>query len=227
MVLSLFRFYCTCILLTLLFCTSCQKLDEDGGHVDEKTGVYKYISPRRDMGKSSAYLSVKNPRAGEQQQIQGVVTQIGSDLKSVWVYIESRQVYMILAKSAARGIRNDKEKKIKLDLKYVAPNSITVRKKKFRRQWREYIGRMLESQLLNQTVLADIEYREPSKRFRAVVYRVVKTKRGDRIRNISLWMIRQGLSYYIIDRGLSPQHKEFSKAQKLAWKSKTGIWQYN
>ena len=226
MVLSLFRFYWACILLILLFCASCQKLDEDGGYFDEKTGVYKYVSPRRDMGKSSAYLSVKNPRAGEQQQIQGAVAQIGSDLKSVWIYIESRQVYMILAESAAKGIRNDKEKKIRLDLQYVAPNSIAVRKREFRQQWREYVGRMLESQLLNQTVLADIEYRGGSRRFRAVVYRVVKTKQGDRIRNINLWMIRQGLSYYIVDRGLAPRHKEFSKAQELARKSKAGIWQY-
>ena len=222
-----YRFRCALAAFILIFCTSCQRLDEDGGYFDEKSGIYKYVSPSRDLGKSAANVKVKSPRPEEKQQIQGVVSLIGSDLKSVWIYIQSRQIYMILAESLAKGNRSDKEKRLKLDLQYVSPNALGERTKSFRKQWRKYVRKVLEKELLKQPILADIQYNERAKKFGAIMYRVVKTKQGDRLRNINRWMIRQGLSYYIIDKGRALRDKEFSDAQNLARKNRAGIWQYN
>lgn len=223
-----FRRFCwTVVALLSLFCLSCQKLDEDGGYFDEKSGIYKYVSPRRDLEKSASSLKIKSPRTVGEQRIQGTVTRVESDLKSVWIRISSRQVYMILAESLAKGNRNDRDKELKLDLKFVSPKSMGPRDGSFRKRWQEYVEKMLERQLLKQPILADIEYKERSARFRATLYRVIETKQGDRLRNINLWMVRRGLSYYFIDGGRSPLDGEFSKAQALARQDKAGIWQYD
>ena len=100
------------LFLIVLICNpACQKLDDEGGYYDEKTGLYKYVFPNRKKGINTADLKIKTPQPGVEQQIQGVITEVGKDLKSVWIFIKSRQTYMILAESLARGNRNDKEKK--------------------------------------------------------------------------------------------------------------------
>ncbi len=84
----------------------------------------------------------------------------------------------------------------------------------------------LNSELQNQKILAELNYEARSRRFFGNLYQSVKTKDGVRAQDIGLHMVQQGLSFYFIDRGRSPQDKEYLKAQQIARKGKKGVWQY-
>ena len=82
------------------------------------------------------------------------------------------------------------------------------------------------NELLNQKVLVEFNYEERSRRFFGNLYQTVKTKDGSQTRDINLWIIRRGLSFYFIDQGRSKNDKEYLKAQQIARKGKQGVWQY-
>ncbi len=203
---------------------ACQRdLDKDGGYYDEKTRSYKYVNP---TGKSSRNPSmiVYSPIPGKRQQIHGVVTKIGTDLKSIWVRIKDRKPYQILAAELLRSNRNDKDKELRISLEYVSPLGSLVRDKAYRKKWQDFVTSTLEKQLLNQRVFVEIEYEENAMKLWGTVSKVIRTKKGDRIRNINRWMVQSGLSYYFIDRGKSPVHNQFIQAQKFAGQTKSGLW---
>jgi len=213
------------ILLATLTTACKRKPDIDGGYYDEKTKRYKYVRPTRvDLRKIK--LKVVPPQAGIIQKIDGTVSGIDDDAKSIWIKIAERKPYMILADSLASSNRDDKEKLIRINLEYVSPSGSVARDKKFKRQWKRYVINVLKEQLLNQPVIADIRYDERARKFWGTIYKVVTTKQGKKARNINLWMVHKGLSYYFVDHGKSVIEAEFIKAQRIASKSKSGIWQY-
>ena len=212
------------IILTLGF-QSCQKLDDDGGYYDEKTKTYKYVNITKKGVKKSA-LQVFSPTPDKPQQVYGIVTRIEDDAKSIWLRIEDRQPYMIIAERLSGGNRNDKDKEIRIQLKYVSPLGSAIRGGDFRKKWQQLVLSVLSEQLVSQKVLVEIEYLEKARKLMGTVYTVIKTDEGDRTRNINLWMIQQGLSFYFIDQGKAPDDKKYSSSQSFAQKYKNGIWKY-
>ena len=211
------------IFILLSGCKS--KLDEDGGYYDEKTRSYKYVKPkRRDM--SDASQQIYAPRVGEVQTIGGTVTRIDEDVKSVWIKIEDRKPYMILASSLSGSNRDDKTKTLRLNLSYVSPAGSIAGSRRFREQWKKYVIQTLSGELQNRKILAELNFEERSRRFIGTLYRSVKTKNGERAQDVNLWMVQQGLSFYFIDRGKSPKDKDYLKAQQMARKGKKGVWHY-
>lgn len=213
-----------CFIIPFLFLLpACkQKLDKDGGFYDEKTRTYKYVKPK---GRGSAQ-QVYAPRPGEIQTIGGTVARIGEDAKSVWVKIEERKPYMIMASSLSSNNRDDKNKLIRLSLSFVSPAGSISGSRNFRQQWKKYATQVMGNELLNQKVLVEFNYEERSRRFFGNLYQTVKTKDGSQTRDINLWIIRRGLSFYFIDQGRSKNDKEYLKAQQIARKGKQGVWQY-
>jgi hypothetical protein len=209
----------------ILFSGCNHKLDEDGGYYDEKTRSYKYVKPkRRDISDTSSQIYA--PRAGETQTIGGTVARIDEDAKSVWIKIEDRKMYMILASSLSGSNRDDKSKTLRLNLAYVSPAGSVNGSSRFRAQWKKYVIQTLGGGLLNRKILAELKYEERSRRFTGSLYRSVKTTKGERAQDVNLWMVQQGLSFYLIDQGKSPKEKEFLQAQKNARKGKKGVWRY-
>ena len=204
---------------------SCQKLDKNGGYYDEETQTYKYVRPTH-RGVQKSALQVVSPTPGKSQQIYGIVTRIGDDAKSIWLKIEDRHPYMILAERLSGGNRDDKNKELRITLKNVSPLGSATRKGEFRQQWKDYVVGMLANQIVNKQVLVEIEYEEISRKLWGTCYIIVDTSEGDRARNINLWMVQQGLSFYFIGRGQALDDKKFREAQNLARKYKSGIWKY-
>lgn len=204
---------------------SCNKLDEDGGYYDEETKTYKYVKiTKRGVKKSN--LQVVSPSPDKQQNIQGVVTRIDDDAKSIWLQIHDRHPYMILAERLSGSNRNDKTKELRIQLRYISPSGSVTQGKEFRKKWRSYARNKLGEQLVKNSVLVEINYEEKARKLWGTVFKVIKTSKGDRVRNINLWAIQQGLSYYFIDHGTSPEDKKFKDAQMIARKFKHGLWQY-
>ena len=213
------------LLAVFLLGQGCRNLDEDGGYYDEETQTYKYVDiANKGVQKSS--LQVFSPTEGKPQQIYGVVTRIANDAKSIWLKIEDRHPYMIIAERLSGGNRNDKNKELRIQLKYISPMGSVSRGGDFRKKWRNYAISQLSSQILNKQVLVKIYYEERARKLWGICYVVIKTKEGERARNINLWTIQQGLSYYFIDQGKAQDHKKFRSAQLLAKQLKRGLWEY-
>ncbi|MBU2513113.1 thermonuclease family protein [bacterium] len=215
----------TILFLLISGFSACKKLDKDGGYYDEKTKTYKYVNIAKKGVKKSS-LQVFSPTPGKPQNIQGVVTRIEDDAKSIWLRIEDRHPYMIIAERLSGGNRNDKDKEVKVQLKFVSPLGSVSRNKGFRKKWQEYTIDRLKEQMFNRTVLIEIDYEENARKLWGIAFVVIDTEQGDRIRNINLWMIQQGLSYYFIDRGLAPEDQKYRDGQMIAQRYKSGIWKY-
>ena len=213
------------LLCLVFFIPACQKLDKDGGYYDETSKTYKYVNITRKGVKKSS-LQVSSPTPGKLQHVQGIVTRIENDAKSIWLKIKDRQPYMILAERLSGGNRNDKKKEIRIQLKYVSPLGSVTLGSNFRKKWRPFVQNRLGEQILNKSILVEIDYTEPARKLWGTVFTVVETAKGERVRNINLWMVQQGLSYYFIDHGQSPENKNFKAAQTLARQSKNGLWKY-
>jgi len=213
-------------LLILIFTAGCNReIDADGGYYDEKTQTYKYVNARArtSLDASSRILS---PRAGEIQSVSGTITRIDPDGKAVWLRLKDRKPYMILAAALSGGNREDKNKELRISLEYVSPSGSVVGNSNFRAQWSAYVVKRLTAELVNQSVLAEIKYLEGPRKFVGTLYKTVQTQEGRRTRNLNLWMIQQGLSYYFIDAGKAAQDDDFIKAQQIARQQKLGLWQY-
>lgn len=212
------------ILLSLLI-TSCDEafpdLDEDGGYYNPKTGKYQYVFPSK-KGVDMDPQKIQKPRPGETQELIGVVAKV-SDTRSFWLRIPERQTYMILAQGVGPANRDDKKKELRFLLKYVDPEMMNFPSKQFKTQWLGYVRQLMERELLAKPAVIKFQYEGNAHQFRAVANIKDKTGQG---RNVNLWMVRQGLSYYVIQHGRSPRDKTFRQAEILARKNKTGLWQY-
>lgn len=210
---------------SLLLFGACQKLDEDGGYYDEESKTYKYLRIK-NKGVEKSPMKVFSPTEGKPQHIQGTVTRIEKDGKNIWLKIEDRHPYMILAERLSGGNRNDKDKELQITLQYVSPYGSVTRGSDFRKKWMPYVLDRMREQLVNQTVLVEIEYEEGARKLWGTIYRIVQTEEGEKARNINLWMVQQGLSYYFIDHGKASEHKRYLEAQNIAKQYKNGIWKY-
>ncbi|NQU65353.1 MAG: hypothetical protein HQ517_13880, partial [SAR324 cluster bacterium] len=193
--------FCCMILMIFFLLSSCNReLDKDGGYYDEISHTYKYVRPKsRDFNDTSQ--QVYAPRAGEKQTVNGTVDHFDEDAKSVWIKIDDRKVYMILAASLSGSNRDDKNKTLRLNLSYVSPASSVTGSKHFREQWKKYVIQTLNGELQGRKILAELSYEERSRRFFGALYQSIKTKDGIRVQDVGLWIVQRGFSFYFIDRG--------------------------
>ncbi|MBU3914718.1 thermonuclease family protein [bacterium] len=211
------------VVLTVISCD--KKLDKDGGYYDKESKTYKLVRPKQTSVSESS-LKVFSPVPEKSQNIQGITTRIDDDAKSIWVKIEDRRPYMVLANSLSSGNRNDKDKELRIILKYVSPTGSVTMGSEFREKWRRHTINILKQQLVDKTVLAEIDYQEKARSFQGTIHTIIQTEDGDRARNINLWMVLQGLSFYFIDQGKSPLDSQFVNAQKMAMEKRDGLWKY-
>ena len=213
------------IFLYIVSCDSFMKLDEDGGYYNEKTGQYKYVFPKK-VGIDMDPQGLKKPRAGEMQTITGKIVHVES-LNLIWLRIPQRQTYMLLSQGVSMDDRKDKDKDLRIMLKYVASNKPSINNEKYNKQWKVYTLDRLKREVLGKTVNVDIEYLDVSKQFLGEVYWDIQGTQSIRRRILNLWIVHEGLSYYFIDRGPAKQHNEYLKAQTAAKSKKMGLWSIN
>ena len=208
-------FLSTCLILLLLTVTGCDKIGQKtAGEQNSKKGLFVEDS------------KIYPPRAGNTQRVKGTVARVERDVKTVWVQIAKSRNYTTLARRLSGSNRNDKKQEIRVSLEFVSPLGSVVGVGKFRKSWRHYVYQILSKELLEQTVLMNLRYQEKAKKFWGTLYKIVNTSKGRKVRNINLWMVREGLSYYIIEQGMASKNKEFQKAQELAKQQRSGLWKY-
>ncbi len=193
-----------------------------GCNKEEKASNDKNVTRRTFDADARIYP----PRPDKIQHIKGVISRVERDVKTVWIQVPKWRDYGTLAKALAIGNRNDEKQELKISLEFVTPLGSITSGAKFRTSWRSHVHKILTKELVEQTVLVDLRYEEKAKKFWGTLHKVITTTEGKRVRNINRWMISEGLSYYIIDRGRSPQNIEFENAQSLAKQRKAGLWNY-
>jgi len=211
--------------VALFVLTGCQQLDDDGGFYDEKSNRYVYVKPKHISPKDYKAV-VRQPRPGEPQTIKAKVVQIDPDLKSLWIFFEERQSYQLLAQTMSKGNRDDKNKRLRIHLKFVSPLG-SVEKPSFRKQWADYVEKRLSAQLLGHDILAEIHYLGKAKQLNAYVSQSVKNAQGkEAIRNVNQWMIYEGLTYFLLQDAEPDEILSYNQAQSLAKDRLAGLWKY-
>ncbi len=201
-----------------------QKLDEYGGFYNEKTGRYKYVRPIKRASRHST-LGVSQPSEKKPQQIWGLVSGFSEDLKSFWVYIDDRQSYQMLAEHVTGLNRDDKNKRLRIHLKYVSPLG-SIPDPALRRQWQPYVTQQLEALFGQDEVYVTTFYHEKTKQFSGEAFKIIQTKDGEIMRNLNLRMVYEGLSVYFFDPKEKEPQKDYIKAQALAKERRAGLWNY-
>ncbi|OGH00954.1 MAG: hypothetical protein A2600_03650 [Candidatus Lambdaproteobacteria bacterium RIFOXYD1_FULL_56_27] len=213
--------------LALLWVVGCnkQQLDKDGGYIDQRTNRYIYVRPSH-LPPSGYKNANRRLRPNEPQMISAKVGRIDKDLKSVWLAFEDRQSYQMLASDLTAENRDDREKRLRVQLKFVSPLA-SVAEKKFKQTWADYTTQVLETQLLNRQVFAEAHYQKESKQIFGYLFQKALDKDGKETdRNLNRWMIEQGLSYFYFEDATPEEIKDYSAAQALAKEHGAGLWKY-
>ncbi len=215
------------LLLTLSLLGGCggPELDSDGGYYNEKTGRYKFVRPSKKATRHSG-LGLNLPVQGKIQQFTAQVVAIDPSAKDIWVFIEDRRSYQMLAEQVTGLRRKDKAKHLKFSLRYVDPIGSMAQRPLKRAQWKAFALQVLEKELVGARVIINFEYRRTPKKYLAEVFKIIQTDKGQRMRNFNRWMVYQGLSVYFFEGRNKKPEKDFLDAQKLAKKRKSGIWKY-
>jgi endonuclease YncB( thermonuclease family) len=195
-------------------------LDEFGGHFDERTGVYHYHRPARDMAlRKEEYLEwVRFPVQGI---LKGkVVAMAGA--ASLWVYVDYRPAYQEVAQQVAVTNRDDRQQRLRVDLSHVSPEETGARDKKFESGFLQRVEHALKQKLLDQpvTVHFAIVGGEDS-RLRGMLFQGEAGKE-----NVNLWMVLNGWSYYVLTDGDNKYDALFRQAEDIARRQKSGIWEH-
>jgi len=213
------------LILGLIILGGCfSNLDEDGGHYDQRTNRYVYVRPKK-VPPSGYSQKVTQPRPGKPQMIYGRAAKIDEDLKSIWVQIEDRPTYQMIAESLSKGNREDKERLLRLHLRYVSPLGSIV-EPGLKRQWQDYTTQTFERQFMNRRVYLEIHYQPESRQLEGYLFQQVKQNGETEFFNLNRWMIEQGLSVFFEAGASSDEIKEYRTAQTLAKTQKAGLWNY-
>ncbi|MDX2469165.1 MAG: thermonuclease family protein [SAR324 cluster bacterium] len=215
------------IIISLAFLSGCggPELDSDGGYYNAKTGRYKFVRPSKKATRHSG-LGLNLPVEGKIQQFSAQVVKIDESAKDIWVFIEDRRSYQMLAEQVTGLRRNDRDKHLKFSLRYIAPLASMAQRPKKRAQWKAFAIQVMEQELVGNKIIINFEHRRIPKKYLAEIFKIVQTDKGQRLRNFNRWMVYQGLSvYFFQDRKKKPE-KEYLDAQRLAKKRKSGIWKY-
>ena len=215
------------LLVTSLLLSGCfgKELDKDGGYFNEKTGRYKFVNPSKKATRHND-LGVIKPVEGKEQQFQGKVVKIDESAKDIWIHINDRRAYQLLAELVTGLRRDDRNKNLKMSLKYVSPLASAARNKSLQARWKAFAIQTMEKELIDKDVMIQFTYAKRPKKYWAILYKTVETTKGERLRNFNRWMIYQGLSVYFFDKKDKKPQKEYLDAQRLAKKRKSGIWKY-
>ncbi|KAK3584175.1 hypothetical protein CHS0354_035256 [Potamilus streckersoni] len=205
-------------LLTALTLVSCDqpKLDEYGGYYNEKLGQYVYVNPKVNQSVSN----IKLARPGEIQSAEATVALVDRS-DGVWLEIENRDAYMLLAQNLAKSYRNDKQRRFLVMLKFVNPGFIES-SKAHKKKWQAYVAENLAKILTGKKVRAEMEFFKPGAMKGIIFY-----QNGSESININLWMVAEGLSYYFKDAiRQNPEEELYVRYQQTAESQRKGLWSY-
>ena len=102
-------------------------------------------------------------------------------------------------------------------LDYVSPQLSVSHGKEFNRRFLKWVRDSITKTFYNRRVRVDYEYSDRLYRLNGTVLAADTS--------INLWMIRNGMSFYLLPEEEPPEHGGFLTAEKEAQKKGVGLWQ--
>ena len=101
-------------------------------------------------------------------------------------------------------------------LAFVSPKLSVSHGKEFNQRFLKWVADALTKTFYNRRVRVDYEYS-------ANLYRLTGTVLAADT-SINLWMIRNGMSFYLLQEEPPPEHRELLAAEQEAQKKGVGLW---
>lgn len=190
------------------------KLDQYGGHFNEKTNTYHYHRPSGLMAKrKKEFLNwTERGRTGE---LKGTIVKIERP-DAFWLRVPHRPSYQDMSRVLSGGNRVNKDQWIKIWFQHVSPEASVNKGRKYNAWFRKKVVYELGQKLIGKDVLTRFKIVQQGDRIYAMVFM------GEE--NINLWLVLNGWSYYLLNHGKNPYHKDFVRAENLARERKAGLW---
>ena len=148
---------------------------------------------------------------------EGVVARV-TDSESIWVHIDNKQDFLRWTYKLSESNLNTDRQEVRVWLSFVSPKRSVSKGKKYNKWFREKkVPFEIQKNFRNRRVRVDY-------RLLQGVYRLVGMVWAADI-SINLWLVQNGWSFYLIERGDSPFHEDFVAAEKYAQERQLGLWE--
>lgn len=147
---------------------------------------------------------------------EGVVGRV-TDSESIWVHVENRRNFIRWTHKLSKSNLNLDRQEVRVWLQYVSPPRSVGGNKEYKTQFKEYVRASVQNGFRNRRVRIIYKLMPTVYRMKGMVWTGGTS--------LNIWMVQNGLSFYLIERGKAKYHNDFVNAEKSARAGKLGLWQ--
>ncbi len=184
--------------------------------VRAEEGLLKTESIRQKLfGRMDDRKKSKPLRTVSENILIGVFSRV-TDSESVWIRIERRSEYRKWTFKLSKKNLNLPRQEVRVWLKYVSPKLSISHGNEYNEWFRKKAAFEMQKIFYNRQVRINYEYSDKLFRLDGMVWT------GDT--NINIWLIRNGWSFYLLEKEPPLEHKDLLAAENEAKQLKVGLW---
>jgi endonuclease YncB( thermonuclease family) len=184
--------------------------------VRAEEGLLKTESIRQKLfGRMDDRKKSKPLRTVSENILIGVFSRV-TDSESVWIRIERRSEYRKWTFKLSKKNLNLPRQEVRVWLKYVSPKLSISHGNEYNEWFRKKAAFEMQKIFYNRQVRINYEYSDKLFRLDGMVWT------GDT--NINIWLIRNGWSFYLLEKEPPLDHKDLLAAENEAKQLKVGLW---
>ena len=184
--------------------------------VRAEEGLLKTESIRQKLfGRMDDRKKSKPLRTVSENILIGVFSRV-TDSESVWIRIERRSEYRKWTFKLSKKNLNLPRQEVRVWLKYVSPKLSISHGNEYNEWFRKKAAFEMQKIFYNRQVRINYDYSDKLFRLDGMVWT------GDT--NINIWLIRNGWSFYLLEKEPPLEHKDLLAAENEAKQLKVGLW---
>ena len=184
--------------------------------VRAEEGLLKTESIRQKLfGRMDDRKKSKPLRSVSENILIGVFSRV-TDSESVWIRIERRSEYRKWTFKLSKKNLNLPRQEVRVWLKYVSPKLSISHGNEYNEWFRKKAAFEMQKIFYNRQVRINYDYSDKLFRLDGMVWT------GDT--NINIWLIRNGWSFYLLEKEPPLEHKDLLSAENEAKQLKVGLW---
>jgi len=207
------RFY-SFLLMAIIFLFG--SLVSEFHKVRAEEGLLKTESIRQKLfGRMDDRKKSKPLRSVSENILIGVFSRV-TDSESVWIRIERRSEFRKWTFKLSKKNLNLPRQEVRVWLKYVSPKLSISHGNEYNEWFRKKAAFEMQKIFYNRQVRINYDYSDKLFRLDGMVWT------GDT--NINIWLIRNGWSFYLLEKEPPLEHKDLLAAENEAKQLKIGLW---
>jgi len=184
--------------------------------VRAEEGLLKTESIRQKLfGRMDDRKKSKPLRMVSENILIGVFSRV-TDSESVWIRIERRSEFRKWTFKLSKKNLNLPRQEVRVWLKYVSPKLSISHGNEYNEWFRKKAAFEMQKIFYNRQVRINYDYSDKLFRLDGMVWT------GDT--NINIWLIRNGWSFYLLEKEPPLEHKDLLAAENEAKQLKVGLW---